>query len=64
MGGVAAEPEPSCDLPEGPLCSQCHLPMRLQRSEPPYIETGRTVRVFRCQSCGLLEVTQIRSEAV
>jgi hypothetical protein len=63
MGGAAADPDPGCDMPGCPVCSQCHAPMRLQRSEPPYIESGRTVRVFRCQRCGLLEVTQVRPQA-
>lgn len=59
MATVIAEREQ--DHLAGPACAHCHLPMRLQRSEPPYTATGMTMRLFRCQRCGLLDMQRLRA---
>lgn len=61
MGSAAAEIEKNAD-PPGPLCAQCSLPMRLQRSESSYTASGVTVRLFRCTCCGLSDIRRLRAD--
>jgi hypothetical protein len=66
MASAEAETTPRAgfpDIPDDPICAQCEVPMRLQRSEAPYIRTGMTVRVFRCEGCGLLDLRRLRAAA-
>ena len=52
---MSATPSQSfLNLPNFPLCAQCHLPMMLDRVEPGS-NIAKMEAIFRCDTCRLAE---------
>ena len=42
-------------LREPPFCAQCRAPMKIDRCEPDFENSGSMVVTYRCAECSLME---------